>query len=121
MYTPRKALVNSLQVMWAWGKSGAVVLPPHPYRTLKLMSCILGLQHFCHPQNTKLVFYCIYPLFCIQGFSGFLENWWTGVHEILETTILVCFMPLGFSPRRVLSTILRNAASIFYCMFSMLR
>jgi hypothetical protein len=30
-------------------KSGAVVLPPHPCRTLKLMSYILGLQHFGHP------------------------------------------------------------------------
>jgi hypothetical protein len=57
------------------------------------MSCILGLKYFGHPQNTKLVLHCVYPLFCIQGFSGFLENWWTGVHEILETAILVYFMP----------------------------
>jgi hypothetical protein len=74
-------------------KSDAVVLPPHPCRTLKLMSCVLGLQHFGHPQNMKLVFHCVNPLYCIQGFSGFLEDWWTGVHKILEAAILVYFMP----------------------------
>jgi hypothetical protein len=90
------------------------MLPPHPCRTLKLMSCILGLQHFCHPQNMKLVFHFVYPLFCIQGFSGFLENWWTCVHEILETAILVYFMPT-----RVYSTVgvIRNTTQ---CSFHIL-
>jgi hypothetical protein len=62
----------------------------------------------------KFIFHCIYPLFYIQGFSGFLENWLTGVHEIFETDVLVYFMPT-----RVYSTagVIRNTAQ---CSFHIL-
>jgi hypothetical protein len=93
--------------MWALGESGAVVLPPHSCWALQLMSGILGLQHFRHPQNTKLVFHCIYPLFYIQRFGGFLENWWTSVHEILKTAILIDLMSALVSP---MAGIIRNIA-----------
>jgi hypothetical protein len=79
-------------------KSGAVVLPPHSCRTLKLMSCILSLQHFSHPQDTELIFHSVNPFFCIQGFCGFLEDRWTGIHEILETAVLVCFVSTKVYP-----------------------
>jgi hypothetical protein len=95
-------------------KSGTVVLPPHSCQTLKLMSCILGFQHFSHPQDTELVFHSVNPFFCIQGFCGFLEDRWMGVHEILETAILVSFVPTRVYPP--MGVICNTAQCSFYIL-----
>ena len=63
--------------------------PPNPSGSLQLMCRILSLEFFCHSEKTKLLLHGVDPLICFERFQGLLKDWWLGIHEVLERTVLV--------------------------------
>ena len=71
---------------------GSTVMgPPNPSGSLQLVCRILNLEYFCHLKKTELLLHSVDPLICLERFQSLLEDWWLGIHEVLEQAILVDF------------------------------
>ena len=75
-------------------KSFPIQIPPDAYWTLQLMSCVLGLQTISRPKQAELLFHRVQPLLSLKGFFSLSERWGLGIHEILETVILIRSWPI---------------------------
>ena len=75
-------------------KSHPILIPPDTRWTLQLMSCILGLQIISQPKQVELLFHRVQPFLCRKGFFSLSERWGLGIHEILETAVLIRCWPM---------------------------
>ena len=65
--------------------------PPNSSGSLQLVCRILSLEFFYHPKKTELLLHIVDPLIGFNRFQSLLEDWWLGIHEVLERAILVDF------------------------------
>jgi len=87
---PLKCLTAKIQVHhYICWKSVPVLVPPDTSGTLQLMSYIFHLQTVDQPEQVELLFHRVQPFLNLKGFLSLLEGWGLGIHEVLETAILV--------------------------------
>ena len=83
-------LVNH-SVIWM---SLPMLIPLDTSRTLQLMSYIFRLQTFGQPKQVEILFGHVQPFLRLKGFFSLSKRWGLGVHEILETTMLIWCWPM---------------------------
>ena len=75
-------------------KSLPILVPPDTRWSLQLMSYILGLQTICQPKQAELLLHHVQPLLSLKRFFSLSERWGPGIHEILETAVLIRCWPI---------------------------